>query len=476
MATELNKVEPDFESIVEQLEQNLQNRDAWKDILAAGTGQTIIEFIAAATTYDQHSIIRAVRETMLDTARIPSSIYTIARMLGVHIVRKQPARVEVQLSRQDEDINNVLTIPKFSEFVINEVPFFNREEITFSRNQRNTDTELFQGFVFSTEFISDGTPFQRFVLGESGFNASDSDVTATSSVDGKYTPTRSGLWHFGGSEKVFFESTLPNGDVEIYFGNDVYGKVPPQNSTITFTYAWTFGRDGNDTRSGFSVTSSSSFNVTGETLGAISGGDDENTEEFYRILAPDIYSARERVVTRKDHRAITVNEFPGVLDAIFRGQQELNPSNKNFMNVVYVTLLTEQDWDQNDWQIFLDWIKDKQITSLIYQRVDPNKYTVDVEADVFVSRSGNLSSIRQDIEDNLQGFFRPRLGSLGFSIYLNDIHSLIRQSSPEIDYIQLKQPNYPIEVDEIGYIILGNLSINVDYSDRSRVDNKLFRR
>ena len=131
-------VRPDYESIKQQLQSRLIEKGSWKDLIQAGVGETLLEFIASIGAFSQLSIQRSLQESMLDTARLTSSVYTIARMLGVHINRKTPAKVEVTLTGD----GTYMQIPRYSQFEIAGVPYFNRTAITMTDRTPEFTTAL----------------------------------------------------------------------------------------------------------------------------------------------------------------------------------------------------------------------------------------------------------------------------------------------------------------------------------------------
>lgn len=84
----LSDTSPDFESLVLQLQLFLDSKGTWSDVLPSSLGQTLIEMMAAVGAFNQFAIESALREAFLTTAKRQSSVYAVARMLGVRLVRK----------------------------------------------------------------------------------------------------------------------------------------------------------------------------------------------------------------------------------------------------------------------------------------------------------------------------------------------------------------------------------------------------
>lgn len=139
----LSTVKPDFPSILMQLQMYLQSKGTWTDLQTSGTGQTLLELMAAVGAMNQFAIESAARETALTTALRDSSIYAITRMLGVRIHRKSPASVDVDLRRQDS--TTAETVAVFTQFDVNGVDFFNRHPLMFVQGYNQAAERLYYG-------------------------------------------------------------------------------------------------------------------------------------------------------------------------------------------------------------------------------------------------------------------------------------------------------------------------------------------
>lgn len=147
----LSSVKPDFESILMQLQLYLNSssdgRKVWKDLQTAGTGEAIMEMIAAVSTFNQMGIELAAREGFLSTAVRDSSIYAITSMLGVRIHRKLPAGVDVALVRPDNRKEYSEILPKFTQFDCDGKKFFNRFSLMFTAGSTKASERIYYGVI-----------------------------------------------------------------------------------------------------------------------------------------------------------------------------------------------------------------------------------------------------------------------------------------------------------------------------------------
>lgn len=464
VVSQLSAVKPDFEQIVEQLQSELLKKDAWKDILTAGTGETLLEFIGMVGYSNQLSIQRSLQETHLDTARLESSIIEISRRLGVHINRNTPASVTVDLVNADSSV--IITIPEYTQFSVEGLNFFNRDQIVFNIGENAKTVTLYQGEVIELDpLISSGDDFQIYEIGSNDFKISDLDIKVVIN-NVEWTKTTNGLWQYTANEKVFYENTLSSGNVEIRFGNNVFGASPSIGSEIYITFVNTDGSNANLAESGMSASVSDFPDITGTTTSIIANGQNARDKEFYRIMAPFIFSARDRAVTRDDYVAAAL-EYPGVIDVSFKGQAEIDPSDKEKMNLIEATILSNPVFTTTQYNAFVDFMNKKSIYLAVYDRVDPTAVNIDVTATVYVALSASLGDEKTKIEKAIREFFTLKIGSLGFSIYKSDIYEVIENSSPNVQYIVLSSPAADTAITKIQYANLNNLSITVEYSTRN---------
>jgi hypothetical protein len=459
----LSNIQPDFELILQQLMQALSTSDAWADQVTAGTGQALLRFMSGGTTMAVFAVLRALQETMLPTAKLASSVFSITRMLGVHLMRKTPASVAVQLNYSAPE--SFLEIPPLSQFVIGGVNYFNRDSIIFNQEVVTQGATLYQGSLFSALYTSDGSYFQEYNIGLADFSTSDIDIYVF--VDNvEWARVINGLWHYGPSDQVFFENSYSDGTVNVQFGNNAYGQAPPTNAQIQIIWAQTLGTGGNQLASGQSVSCSGIPTISGISIAASSGGDDQRDAAFYQIMAPYIYATMNRAVTADDYRAIAV-QYPGVKDALFLGQAFTIPTALERMCVVNATVLTAVDWNQIQWLAFVAYMQSFGIVNIQLLRVNAQAIVVDISVDLYVDPSvNNLNPINTVVSQALINLLAPGVGTLGWSMYKSDIDGAIKSVAPQVVYANINTPNSNVIVGNIQWLRLGQLTVNAYYSTR----------
>jgi hypothetical protein len=466
----LTNVSVDYEQNKAELEAILATTNTWKDAYTAATGQALIRMISAALTYDQFSLVRSAQETMLPTATIDSSIYTGTKHLGVRLARRIPAGIPVTLTRGG-DTSISYTILLYSTFISNGVNLFNRDILTFPSGSASITATLYEGSVQTTAFISNGGAFQSLEIGASDYTISDIDVVVkVNNIVWSRTSYQQyfnvGLWEYGPNDQVFEDETTPDGNVNINFGNGINGSVPTIGTNIAISYVNTNGQEGNIDLTGATVDFSANNLIAGLITGIGVNGTDEKSASDYKTLGPGLFYAKYRATNRASHAAIA-RRYPGVIDAIFEGQQELHPSDLRYCMIQRATLLTNTVWSSDDWTAFINWFENLGIANGIIQSNNATAVPVNFTANVFIkSISIPATTVQNKIIANARAKFLPRAGILGYSRYISDFEDIIKKSDVSIDYFDITTPTSDTVINAYQYVTLGTITINIDYSTR----------
>jgi hypothetical protein len=475
----LNPITPDYAGIFAALQADLADNspDTWNDLAAAATGIRLLSYIASVGAFAQGSIGRSTQEVFLDTARSPSGILRCAAMQGTHIIRSRPGIVSVSITRTDTAVTP-LVVPAMTQFQIGGQSFYNSSPVTLPGTGTPVTASLYRGVVQTVSFTASGQPFQKYVIGSpNAWNLSDLPLTMIDSANNTWTGIRTGMWQQSSGAQAFFEKTLPDGTVQCEFGDGVYGAIPPAG-TVTFSYV--FLASAAATQTGPTAgTIGTATGVTAQATVTIAAtpNQDPPPPEFYKTIGPGSVANNQRAVTRDDHRAIAL-AYPGVIDALFRGQAELNPSDLRYMNVVAATLLTTSVWTQQQWLNFKQYFENSVgIATTTFTRSDPIPVPVSVVLNIGANQTASISSLTSLVNSVVTNYFTPSNTSLGWSFEPSDLILAIMESATYleapgesgelIDYVQVVQPTGPIVVAPYQYLTLaGPPTLNITYSTR----------
>lgn len=474
---QLSQTKPDFESLVLQLQLFLNTRATWSDLLTSSTGQTLIELMAAVGTFNQFAIEVAAREGFLDTAVRESSIYAITKMLGVRINRKSPAGCDVSLTRTG-DLTYTRMLPRFTQFTIEGLSFFNRFPIMFEAGSATATARLFEGSLKVQTFPADSTAFREIYLNEPGFNVSNEDievvlVSSASNEPELWTVIDDGIWTAGAADKVYYDATAGDGDAILAFGDGYSGTLPSIGSNIQISYIVTNGAIGNNGGAALEVKCVQFDNVSGVSTTKISGGSNEKPASYYKAMAPHIFRAKKRAVNPMDYKAIA-SDYPGVAAVAIQAQKDIAPGDLRWMNVVRICILPQEGvaLSDSEWAAFKLWFKKKAHTAVEIQQYNPEKRIVDIDITLALRASAIPEEVVPEVDANIRALFAREVNTLGKRIAVSDIVDAARLDS--VDYVDLKAPLKDLVTDivrgkatPLQYFEIGTLKIGTRYSERA---------
>lgn len=474
---ELDTTTPDFEAIFLKMIEALQTSDAWIDIIPSATGQTLLRNVTSGISYAVFGQEQALRESMVHLANADSSIMEGTRMLGIRPQRRIPSRVNVRLSRPDD--GTIVTVPALTQFSIREFDFFLRDQVVFNANDITIDVTLYQGTVLELTGTSESIPYEKIEIGSENNMISDEDVYVY--INGEQWERKTiGLYHFERDEKAFYDDTLHNGNVEVCFGNRIFGAIPPADAEVRIVWAETEGVGANFPTFGLQVTqinAQSGIDISGETLSAIYGGGERLLPGFYRAMAPNIRAANKRAVRRSDQRAIAL-QYPNVVDALFRGQAELNPGKRNWMNILGATILIKPDtpWTNYEWDQFIEYMNARNIYRTEYLRLDPTPVDIAISGKVYCRPSANLDQVKRDLELDVETKLGKRLGALGYSVYRSDIIDILEGADANEEIVEFVKDITPtgdtVLTSLTQYVRVTSVNLEMFYTTRNDYDGR----
>lgn len=476
---DISKVLVDEDQIYQALASKLVTKQAWRDLMPTNVGSTIVQLASAATTVNQHAIHVSLREAFLSTARRDSSIFEGTNSLGVNVARKTSAAVTVTLENR---LSVVKFIPSYSEFLIGQDKYFNREQLMLAPGTTLANVELFQGEVvekfFDIEQLNTDE-LQTFKLGLPGFVVSNDDILVyvkdnDSGNTEVWTRTEESLTSLKPQDRVFFEFTAGNGDVAFLFGDGQYGMRIPNNSRLYVRCVVTEGARSTGV-AGDNVRLVTDSNVSGWTTSSVTRGSDNKSSLYYKLFAPVMFRGRRKAISVSELRAIIMG-YPGVADVALFNQKDIAPNDPRWQNTMRICILPETNdtWGGSNpnpksaaWSQFTDWIQDKSQAMAIYQTWNPVKLFVKVEVIIAVQKSTDVEEMRILALENILKLFQRKPGILGRRLSKSDVESACRL--PGVDYVEVLSPiEEIIPTDRTQYVVLdGQPTINVVYTERN---------
>jgi hypothetical protein len=424
MATDnpLSYVDPDFDAIVQGLVDRLKVKNSWKDTYESSTGQMLIEFAAYVGNLVLFNLQRRAEECHISTAQNLSSVINIVKLLNYSPKRKTSSVGTLRFTLSGI-LDKIVYIPKYTKCqTADGTIFLTNEHVAILVGNTFVDALAVQGDLVTLNYISDGTLDQRLIINDIFVenSASATNPTLRVYVGGEeWTKVSSFILSENASKHYRVEVDLDS-TVNIIFGNNVKGKIPPSGSQVVVTYVKSDGIDGNVYQTDMVTTLNSTIrNENDEVVSTISvtnttsflGGDEAEDIEEIRYEAPRVFSTGERAVTKSDFIAILEN-YAGVVVANVWGELEVaelagTTADLNSLNKIYISLLL-QEWilPSDAFKTTLStYLRTLSMLAVKYEFVDPAIIYIIPVIDLTVASGFSLSETQDEVSTELLACF-----------------------------------------------------------------------
>ena len=337
MNNNINISNIEFDGIKDNIKLFLKGQDEFTDYDFSGSGMNVLLDVMAYTThYMGYHTNMAMNESFLDTATLRNSVVSHAKSLGYIPKSISSAEAIVKLSFDTTGLNpDVIIIEKGTSFTstINgsSVPFVVIDTVNVYPDESESfevEVRLHQGTLKREDFGKYGeNQTGSFII-----NDDACDRTKINMFDGWVNNQQ--LSTLDPSSRVFFIQEGLDGVTELYFGNDIFGKVPNYEDWIRVEYLSTSGESGNYTSTlqdqVFSLESTigqfyDENKVTIETVNISSLGSAPETSANIKLNAPRSYERQDRAVTAEDYKTILLEKYPNIDSIAVWGGEENDP-------------------------------------------------------------------------------------------------------------------------------------------------------
>jgi hypothetical protein len=417
MANVLNYVNYDFDTLVQQLQNRLKNKEAWQDIYRSSTGEMLIELLAYVLNLGMYYTERRAEESYLPTAQLRSSVKNLVALLNYTPKRKTSATGNLTFSITAPS-NKIVYIPKYT--VCKDAAglgFLTNEYAAIEKGQTSVSVASIQGELSRLEITSNGSTTQEYKVDNTAIenSADTTNPTLRVIVDGiEWTKVDSFINSLNTDQHYRVINEIDE-TISIQFGDDINGAAPESGSTIIIQYIESDGLSGNVTFADKVTTLSSTIydedgtavTVTVTNTDSFLGGDAEESTEEIRYEAPRVFKTGNRAVNRRDFISLLEN-YAGVANANVWGENEEAAEAgvsvvASMLNKVKMAVIL-QDWalpGTTFKSTLSDYLYDLSMLTVKYEFVTPVILLVIPVLDVKVAEGYSLSQTQADIETAL---------------------------------------------------------------------------
>jgi len=436
------------------IKTNLLSRAAvvmpeWTDRDPSDFGMLLVDLWAYAADILHYYVDRAAGEAFLSTATQRESVLALANLFDYIPSSRSSAQGTLSLANTE---TADYTVAPYTRFIAR------YDDITYQiytlsgglvSGSGTGDIDIREGELFLDESLtssSSGLGAQRYTLANNG--AVISSIVVNVYEDG-VNPTAyqrvPRITSADTGERVFATDVNADGDVELVFGTNLNGFIPPSGSPITSTYVVSSGYDGNlpaNSVTGFYSSTPTGISTTTST--ALSGGVDEESITTLKRSIPSVISAQNRAVTKSDFISLT-NQIEGIskttVQYIPQGGSPTNASVFVYPQPARADYLTTVDTSQAisaDIQTTVEeTLQPKALLGVDVHCMETITWdTVDVTAEVFVNAKHVSNWVGVDVDAAIDELFEFDNVFFGQRLTLGQLYRIVLNVSG-VDYIDI---------------------------------------
>lgn len=336
----------DFNDLRTQIKDYLRANSNFTDFDFEGSNfSVLIDTLAYNSYITSYNTNMAVNEAFIDSATLRENVVSLARNIGYVPRSKKASVARVSFT---VDTSNILArsvklnagVAALGAVESGNYIFSVPEDITVSPDSNGiasfTNIPIYEGSLIKKTFVVDySQPNAKYILPSANIDTSTIRVKVTSTFSEEYTE-HTNIFDITSSTRLFLVQEIEDEKYQILFGDGIFGKKPPNGSTIEVTYIVTNGESANGSAN-FTFSGNLTYIQSGvdkqvtsgvsllTTLDASRNGSDIESIDKVKYLAPRVYASQYRAVTTNDYISLIPFLYPNVESISAYGGEELDP-------------------------------------------------------------------------------------------------------------------------------------------------------
>lgn len=459
----------DYLQIKNALKEHLKSLSEFQDYDFEASGiQQILSLLALNGAYNAFYLNMVGSEMFLDSAQLRSSVVSRAKALGYRPSSASAAtakiRIEVDTTSGPLAANPAfVTLSPTDQFVsyLDGKAFYFSPDRTYLiepniAGRYVADVAIREGQRLTYRYTVDTTApvKQRFIIPNKNADASTlivkiqesasmPSVRVLSRADNVNLLTETSL--------VYFLQESDDGSLEVYFGEDIIGVQPQSGNIVTLEYISTNGSVANGLKTFARVNKPTGYNtITISTLNPAQDGAESEGVASIKLLAPLLYEAQDRAVTKNDYEALIRKDNPNIeYVRIWGGEDNAPPDYGKVYAAIKPKTGSRLSTDAKA-SLINRLLKERNIVSLEVKIVDPDYLFLTTTAKVsFRSKRTSLTAadIKQKVFDAISNYKAQSLNGFDADFTYSKLISTIDSSDVSIvgnlTTVALKKRLYP---------------------------------
>ncbi len=446
----------DFNSLRNQIKDYLRANSNFTDFDFEGSNFSILIDTLAYNSYiSSFNANMAVNETFIDSATLRENAVSLARNIGYVPRSKRASRATISFSVSTFAIDPDKTIRTITlkagvvalgavqngTFVFS-IPDDITVPVDENQNATFNNIEIYEGSFLTKSFVvNTSSPNQKFIIPNPSVDSTSVRVRVITNVTEDYMQFTN-IFNVNSETRMYLLQEVLDEKYQIIFGDDILGKRPENGATVFVSYIVTNGISGNGARNfSFSgilkdnndnpITSGISL-IT--TIQASENGDDIESLDSLKYLAPRVYSSQYRAVSANDYKGLVPFIFPNVESVNAYGGEDLPTPEygKVFISVkpkngTFLSNATKQR--------LLNQLKTYSIAGIKPELVDLKYLYIELGSNVYYNKSkvNDLDALKSNVQNTIVNYSKSSdLNVFGGRFKYSKITSLIDNTSNAI--------------------------------------------
>ena len=456
----------DFDEIKQSIKDYLKSNSNFTDYDFEGSNlSTIIDTLAYNTYVSSYNANMVSNEVFLDSATLRENVVSIARNIGYLPRSRKSARAKVTFSINVSGSTVVAVTLKAGPCCLTSQTFSNTsfsfcvlEDITVPVDStgvaRFENIDIYEGSFLTQSFtVNSRLPNQKFILPNTGIDTDTIRVSvkdsASSSVTRKFQQHNS-LIDADKDTPLYFLRETEGERYELLFGDGVFGVELDEPNEIIVNYLSCSGASPNGLSS-FSFAGRVEDNNGNPLTNGFSsitliesaiGGDDIESVESIKKLAPNIYASQDRAVTSTDYEALVPRLYSEAESVASYGGEDLDPPQygKVFVSIKPYNGVFLSEEIKRNLQIQL---RKYSVAGIITEIIDLKYLYIEVDTNVYYNQNlvGSADQVNNAVTNNILKYsnstqlnkFGARFKYSKFGKIIDDSHDSITSNITTIN-------------------------------------------
>lgn len=442
----------DFADIRSQIKDYLRSNTNFTDFDFEGSNFSVLIDVLAYNSYiTAYNTNMQANESFIDSATLRENVVSLARNIGYVPRSKRASQSKISFTVNTNNINSRTITLKAGIVSLGAIESGNYifsipSDITVSvddfRVANFENISIYEGSYLTKTFTVDNALVnQKYIIDNSNIDTTTINVNVTNTANEKYSLYEN-ILNIDKNSKVFLIQEIDDEKYQIIFGDDLLGKKPENQSTIKVSYIVTNGKDANGasnfTFSGTLVDNNGTSITSGispiTTIISSQNGDDIESIDSIKYLAPRVYASQYRAVTANDYRALIPYLYPNVDSVTAYGGDELNPPEygKVFISIKprngnFLSQITKNDIKKK--------LKQYSIAGIKPEIIDLKYLYVELDTTIYYNKSFTSDPIllKNSVTNSLNSYSKSTdVNSFGGRFKYSKINTLIDNTNKAI--------------------------------------------